>query len=112
MAPDMTAPAQGLQIAELERIAARVERLDVVRFEPAGRTAIAAPPAVALEHGPSHPRPTPLIERGHGGVNPDGADSPDRTAIDQTATRRPPGPLDRTGREHQCSRHVVARLAV
>ena len=60
---DVTAPAEGLQIVHVPRIAAASERLDVIAFEPAGEPAGPATVAVALEDGAAHDSPAARIQR-------------------------------------------------
>ena len=60
----MAMPAKGLHIRRIVRVAAAVERLDVIAFKAPGPPALPAPVAIAPEHGPPHGGPLLAIELG------------------------------------------------
>ena len=59
---DVTAAAKGLQVVQVERIAAASERHDVIAFEPARVSARATAIAVALEDGAAGRSPAGGVE--------------------------------------------------
>ena len=60
----MAVSAKALQVAHVVRVAATVERNDVIDFQAPGCAALAAPVAVALEHRAADLKPTPAVEAG------------------------------------------------
>ena len=60
---DVAPPAEGLQVRHVPRVAAAVERDDVIALQSTGPAALPATKAIALEHPAPHPRPSPPVER-------------------------------------------------
>ena len=58
----MTAPTQRLQVGEVPRIAAPVERHDVIALKPPGPAAPDASPAVAVEGSPADASPAESVQ--------------------------------------------------
>ena len=58
----MAGAAKRLEIVERQRIAATLQRDNVIDFQPTGTTALPAAPAVALQDGPAHPSPVARVK--------------------------------------------------
>ena len=58
----MAGQANCLEIVERPRIAATLQRDNVIDFQPTGTTALDTSPAVALQDGPAHGSPAASIQ--------------------------------------------------